>query len=162
LTYEYWPDGLLKSVTYPNGTVASYEYDRADRLTHLTIDRAGTVIVAYEYGYEENGNRKSQIETNGGNAETTTYGYDDLDRLTTVGYPDGTYVTYGYDGVGNRISETVKDAAGVVLSAKTAEFDTINRLSDVTDSVDPSNDATFTYDANGNLHTKTTASGTVQ
>jgi RHS repeat-associated protein len=162
VTYEYWPDSLLKSVTYPNGTAASYEYDRADRLVHLTVERAGTLIVSYEYDYDENGNRKSQVETNGGEAETTSYGYDDLDRLISVSYPDGTSVTYGYDGVGNRIAETVKDAAGVVVSSKTAAFDAINRLSQVTDSVDSSNDATLTYDENGNLRTRTTASATVQ
>src|SRR4029453_13593926 len=54
-----------------------------------------------------------------------------------------------------------RDAAGVVISQKVAVFDAANRLSTVTDSVNPSNSATFSYDANGNLRTKTSASGVV-
>lgn len=36
-----------------------------------------------------------------------TYSYDKLSRLTQVTYGDGTTITYTYDRVGNRISETV-------------------------------------------------------
>ena len=33
--YTYWPDDLLKTVTYPNGVVATHGYDKADRLLSL-------------------------------------------------------------------------------------------------------------------------------
>jgi YD repeat-containing protein len=31
VTYEYFPDGLKKTVTNPNGTTSTYDYDAADR-----------------------------------------------------------------------------------------------------------------------------------
>jgi RHS repeat-associated protein len=159
-TYEYWPDDLLKRIVAPNGVVTSYGYDLADRVTSILIEHGTATLASYAYTYDANGNRQSQTETNGGPPELTTYTYDARDRLTSVTYPGGSSVTYGYDDVGNRTSETSRNPLGEVVSDKTAVFDAVNRLSSVTDSVDPSNDATFTYDANGNLTSKTTASGT--
>jgi RHS repeat-associated protein len=159
-TYTYFPDGLLRTITKPNGTVTSYDYDRADRLTSVVVRAGPTVLLAYEYTYDPNGNRLTQVETNGGAPETTTYTYDDLNRLETVTYPDGVAVAYEYDPVGNRTRETTRSAAGVIVSDKRAAFDAINRLSSITDSVDPSQNATLAYDRNGNLVSKTTAAGT--
>ena len=160
VTYDYWPDNLLRSITRPNGTVTSYDYDRADRLRSVVVRLASSVLLSHEYTYDANGNRLTQVETNGGAPETTTYTYDDLNRLSSVTYPDDTSATYSYDAVGNRISEVLRDASGVVVSDKTAVFDPINRLSSITDVVDPSNNATLTYDSNGNLRAKTTVAGT--
>jgi RHS repeat-associated protein len=159
-SYGYWPDSLLKTVTKPNGTVSSYDYDAADRLRSVVVRKDGIDLVSYAYIYDGNGNRTSQVEVNGGPAETTTYTYDDLNRLETVTYPDGRSVAYGYDDVGNRRSDTERDPAGVVVSEKVAVFDAANRLSTVTDAVNPANNATFAYDRNGNLARKTTAAGT--
>ena len=158
-SYTYWPDSLLKTLTKPDGTVASYDYDKADRLLRVSVRKDGAELLSYAYTYDDNGNRTSQVEVNGGVPETTTYTYDDLDRLESVAYPDGRRVTYGYDGVGNRTGETERDADGAVVSQKVAVFDAANRLRAVTDSVNPANNATFVYDRNGNLVTKT-ASGT--
>ena len=158
-SYEYWPDDLLKAVTKPDGTVSSYDYDHADRLETVVVRKDGIDLVSYAYTYDANGNRESQVEVNGGPPETTTYTYDDLDRLEKVTYPDGRSVAYGYDNVGNRTSETERDPAGVVVSEKVAVFDAANRLGTVTDAVDPANDATLVFDRNGNLETKTTSAG---
>ena len=50
--------------------------------------------------------------------ETATYTYDAMDRLAQVKYTDGTTVTYTYDKMGNRLTETVvaptTDLAGEV------------------------------------------------
>ena len=125
-TYTYEPDDLLKTVTYPNGVVATHGYDKADRLLSVVNAKGGTALSSYLYSgthpstglpvsYDANGNRLIQVETNGGTTETTTYGYDDLDRLTAVNYPSdsaypqGRLVSYGYDAVGNRVRETEKD-----------------------------------------------------
>jgi RHS repeat-associated protein len=159
-TYEYWPDSLLKTVTKPDGTVASYDYDRADRLTSVVVRKVGADLLSYTYAYGANGNRTSQVESNGGSSETTTYTYDDLDRLETVTYPDGRTVAYEYDAIGNRKTETERDPGGAVISRKVAVFDRVNRLSTVTDAVNSANNATLTYDRNGNLTSRTTATGT--
>ncbi len=160
-TYAYFPDDLLKEVSYPNGVKASYGYDNADRLTSIANSRGTTVVSSYAYTYDGNGNRTRQIETNGGPAETTTYTYDDLDRLATVTYPvdtafpAGRVVSYGYDQVGNRIRETEKDATGSVLADKQGVFDNLNRLTALNDLVDGSKSTVFGYDDNGNQTSKT-------
>jgi RHS repeat-associated protein len=159
-TYEYWPDSLPKTVTKPDGTVASYEYDQADRLLSVVVRKDGAELLSYGYTYDGNGNRTSQVERNGGSSETTMYTYDGLDRLATVKYPDDRVVIYSYDAVGNRTSETERDPSGIVVSQKVAVFDRTNRLSTVTDAVNPANNATFTYDRNGNLTGRTTPTGT--
>jgi RHS repeat-associated protein len=177
--YTYWPDDLLKTVTYPNGVVATHEYDRADRLRSVVNAKGVAVVSSYQYlgtdpatgdpvSYDANGNRLIQVETNGGQTETTTYTYDDLDRLATVTYPtDATYpagrvVSYGYDAVGNRIRETEKDSGGAVLADKQGVFDNVNRLTDLNDLVVPGNSTVFSWDDNGNQLTKTTAGVTTE
>lgn len=37
-------------------------------------------------------------------ADTATYTYDNLGRLKTVTYSNGTVITYSYDSLGNRTS----------------------------------------------------------
>jgi RHS repeat-associated protein len=161
-SYTYFPDDLLKTVAYPNGVGKTYGYDKADRLRSIVNASGATAISSYAYGYDKNGNRLSQVEVNGGLTETTTYTYDALNRLETIAYPadssfpNGRVVAYGYDRVGNRTSETTTDpTTSAVLSSKTGVFDNVNRLVSLTDSVDPSKSASFTWDENGNQTGKT-------
>ena len=139
-SYGYWPDSLLHTVSTPNGVVATHTYDEADRLSSLTNTRSGTTVSSYAYDYDDNGNRTSQIETNDGLTETTTYTFDALDRLASITYPiDTTYpsgrvVTYGYDAVGNRIRETERNQAAALLADKRGVFDNANRLTSLQDS----------------------------
>ena len=163
-TYAYWPDDLLRTVTYPNGVVATHGYDLADRLISLTNGS----VSSYTYGYDDNGNRTSQTEANGGTTETTTYTYDDLNRLKTVTYPadssfpTGRVVTYGYDAVGNRLAETTRDPVGNILADKQGVFDSLNRLTALNDLLTPADSLSFTWDPNGNQLTKTAASVTTE
>ncbi len=167
-SYQYFPDDLLKEVAYPSGVKATYAYDDADRLTSVSNARGATVVSSYAYAYDPNGNRTSQVETNGGLAETTTYGYDDLSRLTRVTYPvdtafpSGRVVAYGYDTVGNRIRETEKDTVGAVLADKQGVFDNLNRLTSLNDLVDGSKSTVFGYDDNGNQTSKTVGGATTE
>ncbi len=140
--YDYFPDGLPKQTTYPNGVTATHQYDRADRLVSLVNAHGEAALSAYTYTYDADGNRLSQIELNGGTTEATSYTYDDLNRLSTVKYPsdssfpNGRTVSYAYDNVGNRVRETERDNAGVVLADKQGTFDAINRLTQLADMVD--------------------------
>lgn len=76
-TYTYFPDGLTDTVTYPNGVVATHTYDKADRLINLTNAVGATLISAYAYAYDANGNRLTQTETLGGPAEQTADAHRD-------------------------------------------------------------------------------------
>ena len=71
-------------------------------------------------------------------------------------------VSYGYDAVGNRLRETEKDQSDAILADKQGLFDNANRLTELQDLVVPANTTTFTWDANGNQLTKTTAGATTE
>jgi RHS repeat-associated protein len=103
-----------------NGQVEEYEYDASDRLT-----RAGNK----SFGYDPAG-RLRWVQSPAGR---TSLDYDFDDRLTRIQMPDGTLATYGYNGIGARISKTVsgstrtyrRDGAGPadpVLSDGQARF----------------------------------------
>jgi RHS repeat-associated protein len=162
-TYTYWPDDLLKTITYPNGVSATYGYDKADRLTSLANAHGASVLSSYGYSYDNNGNRLTQDETNGGLTEHTAYTYDDLDRLKTITYPvdtafpAGRNVTYEYDLVGNRTRETETTGTGDPIADKQGHFDNANRLTELTDLRDGSQTTTFGWDPNGNQTSKTVA-----
>jgi len=162
--YSYYPDDLLRTVDYPNGVVATHVYDKADRLTSLANTQGAVSLSSYVYAHDPDGNRLSQIEANGP-AETTTYTYDDLNRLKTITYPvDGRFpggrvVTYGYDPVGNRTRETEKDSGGVVLADKQGIFDNLNRLTALNDLRAPANSTIFGWDVNGNQTSKAVGAG---
>jgi RHS repeat-associated protein len=73
---------------------------------------------------------------------TTTYGYDVTGQLTSVILPDNRTITYQYDAAGNRTS--------VVDSGSTSAY-TTNNLNQYTNV----GVATYTYDTDGNLISKT-------
>ncbi len=119
-TYAYHPDSLLAKTTAP-GVEEGRCYDAAGRLVTVVTAKgsvsgtcavSGTLLSRYVYGHDANGNRTSLVETRtaAGAAsasvpESTGYGYDALDRLVGVRYPDGTAHLYELDAEGNRLVE---------------------------------------------------------
>ena len=151
VAYEYFPDGLKKTVTNPNGTTSTYDYDAADRMTEIAHTGPSGVVSAYHYFYDPNSNRERQVETNAGRTETTEYTYDFVNRLKTVTYPDKA-VEYEYDLAGNRIQEVT---TGAEASDKTFHYDAINRLEKITDTASGAALSRYAYDPNGNTTEKT-------
>jgi YD repeat-containing protein len=49
--------------------------------------------------------------TNSAHADTYTYTYDDLNRLVKVACTNGSSISYSYDEVGNRLTNTVVDGS---------------------------------------------------
>jgi RHS repeat-associated protein len=165
-TYSYWEDGLLKTTRYGATMTESRSYDAASRLTVVEAvapSRVPSLVSRFDYAYDANGNRASQVETRGLAAETTTYGYDEADRLIGVAYPAETHL-YQVDAVGNRTGEK-RAAAGVVAALTVAAFAALspavasaaverqhNAVDWVTAVVDvkASTTTALSYDANGN------------
>jgi RHS repeat-associated protein len=96
-------DGLVSSVTYPNGIVEEYDYDRVNRVLSSRIKSATGLLHEFHYSYDDNGNRMEVVEDG---KTKTEWKYDGLDRIVsevrselggTVLYASG----YGYDPVGN-------------------------------------------------------------
>jgi RHS repeat-associated protein len=152
-SYDYDRSSLKTKVTYPNGTTATNTYDRARRMLSLLNRQGVAPVSSYTYIYDPNGNRTQQIETNGGAAETTTYGFDNNDRLTQVTYPDK-ITTYTFDSNANRLTEITTANSATTLN-KTYAYNNRNQLAAVTDNLAAINNVSYTFDANGNQVSKT-------
>ncbi len=188
-TYSYWLDSLVASIQYPNGVIAdsSYadSYDAAGRLTDLvnhtgpiTSDPALTspqFISSFQYAYDFDDNRSSQFESHAWATSPTTeivsqetvYTYDKLNRLSSVKYISiqngiNASLSYAYDVVGNRVSEVGTDPSSPSQQVDlTYNYNRLNELVNVTDSLDSSKNMAFSYDANGDRTLETTASSIV-
>ena len=163
--YSYDADNQLLTVTAPDSTTTTYTYDgngnrvtRTDANDHVTTyayDAANRLIsvltplnATWTYGYDADGNRVQTVSPTG----TTTYGYDQLDRETSVAYSDGTpSVAYAYDANGNRTQMT--DGAGT----QSYGFDALNQLTGVTRGADS---FSYTYDPAGDLTQRVYPGGT--
>ena len=73
---------------------------------------------------------------------TITYDYDPLYRLKEANYSTGDYYHYGYDAVGNRLTQDTQ--VGGLPTTTSYLYDDANRVQSV-------NGVTYTFDANGNL-----------
>jgi YD repeat-containing protein len=80
--YTYTPSGQLQTVTPPDGSLLTYGYDDAQRLTSIT-DNLGNKIT---YTLDNIGNRTNEAATDisGGLRHNITRIYDALNRLQTV------------------------------------------------------------------------------
>jgi len=84
-TYGYDDANRLTTISYPNGLITTNAYDDADRLESITVKQGTTTIASFAYTLDNVGNRLSMVDADG----TTSYSYDELDRLTSVSYPTG-------------------------------------------------------------------------
>jgi RHS repeat-associated protein len=158
-SYLYDNNGNLQSKTDFNGHTTTYVYDEMNRLRSKTADAffsqgacangaCGATQVTYTYTLT--GKRKTMTDAGG----TTTYNYDDRDRLHEKQTPFGK-LTYGYDTAGNLLSMSSSNTGGAMT---TFSYDKLNRLQTVTDQAALSAGAsnaitTYGYDLAGNLST---------
>ncbi len=108
-TYAYDNLGRRDTVSYPNGTVADYDFDDLGRLTGITQKSTdGMPFAAYTYPLlDKVGNRKTAVR----NGTEFTHLYDDLYRLWKTLWSTEKE-EFIYDPVGNRtIGPSAKDTA---------------------------------------------------
>jgi RHS repeat-associated protein len=147
VSYAYDAIGRRTSRTLSGGDVTTYTYDKANRVKSVTLRGRTTT-----YSYDAAARLTRKILPDG---IQITYTYDDVNRLTSISYAksDGTAietVNYAYDAAGQRISK----ATGSPSRQETpiaATYDEANRLTSIV-----MNGETFSlsYDANGNLVSK--------
>lgn len=63
--YEYFDNGNLKKLTYPNGLTAEYTYYADNRLNTLANKNGAMITSAYNYAYDEAGNRVTVLDSDG-------------------------------------------------------------------------------------------------
>ena len=173
-SYGYDAASNRTSLTAPDGSTNSYQYDTLNRLATLTNSLTGQ----FGFAYDALSRRTQLTRPNGVN---TNYNYDSVSHLLSVLHQAGSTTldgaSYGYDYAGNRTSKTnylngitsnygydaIYELLQVTQGGSTTEsysYDAVgNRLSSSgvpTYSYNSSNELTsnstgsYTYDANGN------------
>jgi RHS repeat-associated protein len=165
-TLDYWPTGLLKKATLPDGSFLEYIYDAAHRLIEIK-DSEGNRIV---YTLDNMGNRTAEnlydpstaltqtrtrvfntlnqlwkeVGATGTAAVTTTFAYDDNGNQTGINAPLSRNTVQVYDEL-NRLEQTADQLSGVTQYG----YNAVDQLISVTD---PRSKVTsYTYNALGDL-----------
>ncbi|WP_229068812.1 RHS repeat-associated core domain-containing protein [Actinoplanes sp. DH11] len=151
-TFSYDPAGRRTSVDLPaDGLVERLDYDRAGRLTGIETGTVGK----YALDLDPVGNPKKITTTRGGISEQVAYRHDPADRLTDACYGTASCdsagtgkISYTYDLVGNRKSQTRSGAAG--NSATTYRYDDVDQLISETTTGASAGTKAYKYDSEGN------------
>ncbi len=181
ITFEYDPEGSVTQTELPNGVTTSNTYDGAGRLLETASTAGVLTLQSFDYTYDTAGNRASQTDRN---AATTTYSYDNLNRLTEFDPPAAPAIDYAYDAAGNRteagsiaysfnaLNQLTSDTAGndyeydgagrLVEEAggaatTTYAYDALDQLLGVDDGSDP---VAYTYDGLGRRSERAQSGGT--
>jgi len=131
----YTIDGLLSTLTYPNGIRVEYGYDGGNRLTTVVhrVVLTGVVLISYTAVYD-NGNRITSI-TELPSGDVTSFGYDNANNLlseTRTGTKPYSG-TYTYDKT-NRRKTALVVTNGTTTHNGTYTYDGAGRLTQVVDS----------------------------
>jgi len=181
VTLSYTHDALnrLKSEAYSSGGSVTYVYDTATgcaqgigRLCQVTDTKGQT-----RFAYDPHGWLITQTRVQSGISYITRYAYDAAGRPQTVTLPTGVVVAYARDSAG-RITSVTADGSAIVQSltydaAGALRSQTLGNGLVETVTVDADGqrtahsiggtgavDASLSYDANGNLVTRTGPAGT--
>ena len=139
--HNYDAANRLTSRGAPNGVTTSFAYDNLDRLTGLAHVKGTTTLINNQYQYNDANNITSWANAAGNH----TYAYDTLDRLTSATNSAQPNESYSYNAAGNRTSSHASPTYG---------YGPFNKLT--TTAI-----ASYSYDNNGNLISKTDSSGTI-
>lgn len=131
-TYGYDNADRLTSRAFPNGVTSTFEYDGMSRLKRLKHTSSTATLFDNQYSY----NTASQISGITDLMNTRVFGYDLVDRLTSV-HTNGTQTeSYTFDDVGNRTATHLSASYGYQSSK-------FNQLASTVT-------ANYQFDANGN------------
>jgi YD repeat-containing protein len=159
---QYHPFGGVKSYVTGSGQTFIRSQDTDGRINAYSLGDG-----LWQIGYDAAG--RIGYQTDAGNAaNTVSYSYDTLDRLTGTVLPT-TSLGYGYDATGNRTSQTVGGSTySYAVSPTSNQLTGINTAPpksytyDANGSVTGDGQNTFGYDARGRMTQAVTAAGTTQ
>jgi YD repeat-containing protein len=153
--YSYTAFGNLKSVINSDSKSESYKYDLSGNTACVTDKTGNNTVYTYDnlglllerkvletgdsisYTYDEVGNRISMEDESG----TSTYTYDENNRLLKILKGNTTQISYDYDQVENVTSVTdLKENAVAYTYDKASRMETVSNTGKTT---------TYTYDENG-------------
>jgi RHS repeat-associated protein len=138
VTANYYANDDMQSLSMPNSVTRSYTYKANGPVDTIGVANSSGSIAQFAYAYDDALN----VDTVTDNDGLHDYGYDGLNRLTTATHPAPsglpTSEGYTYTAVGNR-----KDTANPTAWT----FDNNHRIT-------ASPGLTYTFDADGNLATR--------
>ncbi len=89
--YGYYPDNLLKEITYSDGKTSAVQYEyNADGKRSKMVDGTGTTVYQYDQ-------LDRLAATEDGHGDKVKYAYNLDNQPTTITYPNGESVTRAYD-----------------------------------------------------------------
>ena len=151
VSYRYDNDGALSTVyDSATGITTTYYYDFSGRLMKYTeLGEDYSHIVSYTY--TDIGNLISKTETVNGDTQTTSYSYDEQNRISAESV-DGITISYTYD-VFDRLQTKTVSKDGAVLQTYSLEYTDSNSATSaqVSEFHYGNNEFTCTYDDNGNI-----------
>lgn len=182
--FGYNANGVRTTTTYPGGVVQTATVDKSGRPTRILAQKPGSPAISdLSYSYTAAGQtgtaadrslvqtRTSTVSITAGapsatpNGAVTTYGYDNLSRLTAVNERTGTGTApvvaswaYGYDAVGNRTNQTI--VAGGATQTQTVTYNAADQITTITGAGGTGQPGQVTYDASGNQTAYPATTGT--
>jgi RHS repeat-associated protein len=162
-SYDYYPDGALQAQTNVNGTVGTYAYDNARRLTDVwnrTSTSATDAITRHQFTMDAVGNRTQVAETlapvsaGGTGAAPTGLPVTHLDPGSASTPPSG--LPTGYGGTGSTAPTALPNrpgpSTGPTDQTLVYDYDRLYRLTSA--SGGPAGSTSYTYDPVGNRLTR--------
>jgi RHS repeat-associated protein len=143
LSASYLPFGPVTATTYGNGTARTATYDARYQLLTNALATASGAIASYTYTHDAVGN-VTGIHDVLAPGYDRTFGYDDLNRLTSANTGDALWgtATYSYDPMGNLLTSS--------LGSLTKTFNYANASPKLTAVATNGAPQAVTYDAAGN------------
>ena len=153
-TYTYTSANTRKTVSSTGTGTWTYDHDAAGRLTKVTAPSSRSVTLtrtskgqvskltysdgtpAVSYTYDLAGNRSTVVDAQG----TTSYSYNAVNAVTSVGHNGTALFTYAYDEAGQLSTRTIPDGSAATQFA----YDQDSRLISVTSG--GASLATYSYD----------------
>lgn len=137
-TYTYDNNNNLISEVDPLNQTTTFNYDNLNQIIEVDYSDNGTPDVDYIYDFH--GNRLTMVDGTG----TTSYVYDEWNRLEKVTSPGSIEVEYRYDRHSNRIELIYPDSDSVTYT-----YDEADRMTVVEDW--DNRETTYDYFANGQV-----------
>jgi YD repeat-containing protein len=134
---SYNASDQLTNLTFPSGTTTNYTYD--PKMLRLTALVTSGNIQNLSYQYDKVGNVKTITDALRG--ETTTFTYDDLNRLLTASIPNMYAHSWSYNNIGNMLTRNDNNGNVTYQYNDAAHKHAVTQIGSLY----------YCYDANGNM-----------
>src|SRR6202453_3860391 len=165
----YDADNDLTTLTYTGegeSLSINFTYNQAHQQTGETMYSSGTLIASVSESYDADGNPTDIVDTNAasGTIDSFSYAYNLADWVTSEADYSGTTTSYTYDNTGQLIGAGTQSYSLSAGGNPTASGDSTTTGNELATFVDPVSGNTFdyTYDAAGNVLTKTDMTTSVE